>query len=93
MPAAFWILKAVAALASLGVVALVWCVRAAPRAATRGCRRCVVGLNPLVLVHVVGGAHNDALTVLLWMGGVLPLLASRARGSGGRRADRRVRRR
>ena len=39
-------------------------VRAPARARSR-LPALVVGLNPLVLVHVVGGAHNDALTVLL----------------------------
>jgi Glycosyltransferase family 87 len=70
VPAAFWILKAVAALSSLGIVALVW------RIAERLGRDPVVpalavGLNPLVLVHVVGGAHNEALTLLVTMAGVL----------------------
>jgi glycosyl transferase family 87 len=70
VPAAFWILKVVAALSSLGVVALV------SRIALRLRRdpliaALAVGLNPLVLVHVVGGAHNEALTVLLTMAGVL----------------------
>ena len=76
VPVAFWILKAVAALASLGVVALVW--RCAHRLG-RDPRlpALAVGLNPLVLTHVVGGAHNDALTVLLWMGGVATLVAAR----------------
>jgi alpha-1,6-mannosyltransferase len=70
VPAAFWILKVAAALSSLGIVALVW------RIAQRLGRdplvpALAVGLNPLVLVHVVGGAHNEALTVLLTMAGVL----------------------
>jgi alpha-1,6-mannosyltransferase len=70
VPAAFWILKVVAALSSLGVVTLVW------RIAQRLGRDPVVpalavGLNPLVLVHVVGGAHNEALTLLITMAGVL----------------------
>jgi hypothetical protein len=70
VPAAFWILKVVAALSSLGVVALVW------RIAERLGRdplvpALAVGLNPLVLVHVVGGAHNEALTLLLTMAGVM----------------------
>src|SRR3954451_18580174 len=70
VPAAFWALKVVAALSSLGVVALVW------RIAERLRRdplvpALAVGLNPLVLVHVVGGAHNEALTLLVTMAGVL----------------------
>jgi hypothetical protein len=76
VPFAFWALKTVAALATLGVVALVW--RCAQRLG-RDPRlpALAVGLNPLVLVHGVGGAHNDALTVLLWMGGVAALVAAR----------------
>jgi glycosyl transferase family 87 len=70
VPVAFWILKAVAAVASLGVIALAW------RCAGRLGRDPVfvalaIGLNPLVLVHVVGGAHNDALVVPLLVGAVL----------------------
>ena len=76
VPFAFCALKVVAALATLGIVALVWwCAHRLgrdPRAPA-----VAVGLNPLVLVHVVGGAHNDALTVLLWMGGVAALGAAR----------------
>jgi hypothetical protein len=76
VPAAFWILKVVAALSSLGVVALVW------RIARRIGRdplvpALAVGLNPLVLVHVVGGAHNEALTLLITMAGVLLWVGAR----------------
>jgi hypothetical protein len=82
VPAAFWTLKAVAALASLGIVALVWwCARRLGR--DPRLPALLVGLNPLVLVHVVGGAHNDALTVLLWMGGVAALLGAREALAGG----------
>jgi hypothetical protein len=76
VPAAFWILKVVAALSSLGVVALVW------RIAERLRRdplvpALMVGLNPIVLVHVVGGAHNEALTLLVTMAGVLLWVSGR----------------
>jgi alpha-1,6-mannosyltransferase len=76
VPAAFWVLKAVAAAASLGVVALVW--RAArllgrdPLPAAL-----LVGLNPLLLVHAVAGAHNETLVVLVTMAGVVVFLGSR----------------
>lgn len=78
VPAAFWILKVVAALSSLGVVALVW------RIAQRLGRdplvpAMAVGLNPLVLVHVVGGAHNEALTLLITMAGIALWLAGSRR--------------
>ena len=72
---ALWTLKAVAAACSLGIVLLVW----------RGARllgrdpafaAALVGLNPLVLVHVVGGAHNEALAVLLTAVGIVVALGS-----------------
>jgi Glycosyltransferase family 87 len=76
VPVAFWTLKAVAALASLAIVALVWwCARRLGR--DPRLPALAVGLNPLVLVHVVGGAHNDALTVMLWTGGVAAVLGTR----------------
>ena len=77
VPAALWLLKAVAALSSLGIVALVW--RGAeslgrdPRLAAL-----FVGLNPDVLVHVVGGAHNEALVMLLVTAGLVAFIAGRA---------------
>ena len=81
VPVAFWALKAVAALASAGVVALTWrCASALWRDPTFAAL--VVGLNPLVLVHVVGGAHNDALMMLLVMGGVTAALLARERLAG-----------
>jgi alpha-1,6-mannosyltransferase len=76
VPAAFWILKVVAALSSLGVVALVW--RIAQRLGRDPLLPALaVGLNPLVLVHVVGGAHNEALTLLVTMAGVLLWVGTR----------------
>jgi hypothetical protein len=73
VPAGFWTLKVIAAAASLGVVALTWaCARRIGSDPVFAAL--VVGLNPLVLVHVVGGAHNDALVMLFVMGGVLCLL-------------------
>lgn len=76
VPAAFWILKAVAALSSLGIVWLVW--RIAERLGREPLVPALaVGLNPLVLVHVVGGAHNEALTLLVTMAGVLVWVAGR----------------
>ena len=74
-------LKAVAALSVLGLAAVV-----ARLAAWRGVdplrAAAFVALNPLVLVHVVGGAHNDGLAMLLAMLGVAALLAP-ARPSAG----------
>lgn len=74
--AAFWVLKVVAAAASLGLVFVVW------RIAQRLGRdplvpALAVGLHPLVLCHVVAGAHNEALVVLVTMAGVAVWLAGR----------------
>ena len=67
VPAAMWTLKAVAAASVLALGLL-----AARLAPARGIdpRRCfaIVALNPLVLVHVVGGAHNDATVMLVGAG-------------------------
>jgi alpha-1,6-mannosyltransferase len=77
--AALWILKTIAALASLGIVWIVW--RVAQRLGHDPVVPALaVGLHPLVLVHVVGGAHNEALTVLLTMAGVALWLGGREAG-------------
>ncbi len=74
---AFWVLKVVMALASLGVVALVW--RAAERLGRDPLLPALfVGLNPHLLVHVVSGAHNEALVVLLTTAGLLAFVSGRA---------------
>jgi alpha-1,6-mannosyltransferase len=78
--AALWGFKALAAIASLAVVALV-----SRTAQTRGrdpmTAAAVVGLNPILLVYAVGGGHNDLLMLALTMLGVL--LACSARESAG----------
>ena len=75
------VLKAVAALSVLGLAAVV-----ARLAAWRGVdplrAAAFVALNPLVLVHVVGGAHNDGLTMLLAMLGVAAVLSAREATGG-----------
>ena len=74
-------LKAVAAISVLG---LAWVV--ARLAAWRGVdptrAAAFVALNPLVLVHVVGGAHNDGLAMLLATLGVAALLVRRESSAG-----------
>jgi hypothetical protein len=79
--AAVAILKAVAAISVLG---LAWVV--ARLAAWRGVdparAAAFVALNPLVLVHVVGGAHNDGLAMLLATLGVAALVVRRESSSG-----------
>jgi alpha-1,6-mannosyltransferase len=78
---AYWVLKVVTALASLGVVALVW--RTAERLGRdpRG-PALLVGLSPLVLVHVVSAAHNEALVLLLTMAGVYAFTCARPAAAG-----------
>jgi alpha-1,6-mannosyltransferase len=64
VPAALWLLKCVAAVSVVGIAAIA-ARAAARRGADPGRAAVLIALNPLVLVDVIGGAHNDALTVLL----------------------------
>jgi hypothetical protein len=70
------VLKAVAALSVLGLAALTGRL-AAWRGVDPTRAAAFVALNPLVLVHVVGGAHNDGLTMLVAMCGVAAALSTR----------------
>ncbi len=73
--------KAIAAIASLATVALVW-----NAARLRGVNpvkaAALVGLNPLIVVYGVGGGHNDLLMLALLMGGVVAVLQHRDRAGG-----------
>jgi hypothetical protein len=75
------VLKAVAALSVLGL-ALVVSRLAAWRGVEPLRAAAFVALNPLVLVHVVGGAHNDGLTMLLAMLAVAAILSARELAGG-----------
>ena len=74
--AALWSLKAATGLASLGCVALVWRIARqlgrSPLAAAA-----MFGLNPLLLVWTVGGAHNDVLMLLVMLAGVSLAIGAR----------------
>lgn len=74
-------LKGIAALSVLGIAALTARI-AAWRGADPLRAAAFVALNPLVLVHVVGGAHNDGLTMLLAMAAVAALLSARELSGG-----------
>jgi hypothetical protein len=74
-------LKAVAALSILGIAALASRI-AVGRGADPLRAAAFVALNPLVLVHVVGGAHNDGLTMLLAMLAVSATLSAREVAGG-----------
>ncbi|MBI2691597.1 MAG: DUF2029 domain-containing protein [Solirubrobacterales bacterium] len=61
---AFWSLKLVSVASSLGLVLLVKSIAA--KVGADGVRAiAIVGLSPATLVHVVAGAHNEALTMLI----------------------------
>ncbi|HEY2334635.1 MAG TPA: polyprenol phosphomannose-dependent alpha 1,6 mannosyltransferase MptB, partial [Solirubrobacterales bacterium] len=78
---AVYVLKAISAAAVFALAALV--ARLAPARGIDPLRAAAfVALNPLVLVHVVGGPHNDALAVLLTMLGVAGVLKAREASAG-----------
>lgn len=76
LPGFVWVVKA---LVGLAVLATAWI--ASRMAAVRGLdprpAAALVALNPLVLVHVVGGGHNDALMALVMIAGVGAVVAGR----------------
>jgi hypothetical protein len=81
VPGFVWALKIIGGLA---VLATAWL--AARLAAVRGLdprpAAALVALNPLVLIHVVGGAHNDALMALAMTAGVAAIVWGRELGGG-----------
>ncbi len=82
IPANVFAYKAIAAMSSLGVVALVW-----NAARLRGVdpvrAAALVGLNPLIVVYGVGGGHNDLLMLAPLLGSLVLLLQRRDRLAGG----------
>lgn len=78
---AVWALKLVA---GLGVLLTAWLAGrlAIARGADPGLAAALVALNPLVLVHVVGGAHNDALMAALMTAGVATIVSGRQLAGG-----------
>jgi alpha-1,6-mannosyltransferase len=79
---AVYILKAASAASVLAIAYLV--ARLAPARGIDPTRAAAfVALNPLVLVHVVGGPHNDGLAVLLMTLGVAGMLTAREGLGGG----------
>jgi alpha-1,6-mannosyltransferase len=81
VPVALWACKALAALLSLGCVALVWRI-AERRELAPAPAVAFVGLNPLLLAYGVGGAHNDFLLLAMGLGAIL-LVTERRDASGG----------
>jgi alpha-1,6-mannosyltransferase len=80
--AAVYVLKAASATAIVGIACLV--ARLAPARGIDPTRAAAfVALNPLVLVHVVGGPHNDGIAVLLMTLGIAAMLSARDGLGGG----------
>jgi hypothetical protein len=81
LPVAYWTLKVVTVLLSLGFLALVWqCARQLgrdPRFAV-----VFVALNPIYLIYGVAGFHNDFLMLVPTMAAIAFLLARRDRSAG-----------
>jgi|SRR5579884_313198 len=73
--------KAIAAVASIVTVALVW-----NAARLRGVdpvkAAALVGLNPLIVVYGVGGGHNDMLMLAVLAAGLYAILQHRERSGG-----------
>jgi hypothetical protein len=81
VPAGIWAMKAISALSVLGVAALVARVATA-RGISPAPAAAFVALNPLVLVQVVGGAHNDGPMMLALFGGTALVLSAREASGG-----------
>jgi hypothetical protein len=81
VPAGMWALKALSAASVLGVTAIVARVATA-RGMSAAPAAALVALNPLVLVDVVGGAHNDAVMMLALLGGTALVLSAREMAGG-----------
>ncbi len=73
--------KAIAAISSLIVIALVWNL-APSRGVDPVKAAAVVGLNPLVVIYGVGGGHNDLLMLVVVMVALSFLLQHRDRLGG-----------
>ena len=74
--------KAIAALSSLAIVALVW-NGARLRGVDQTRAAALVGLNPLIVVYGVGGGHNDLLMLAPMVAGIVLLLQRRGRLGAG----------
>ena len=81
LSAAYWVVKVVTALFSLGVLGLVYKVAQRlgrdPRSVL-----VFVALNPVYVVFALGGFHNDFLMLLPAIGAVLLVLSGRYRWAG-----------
>ncbi len=74
LTAAIWTFKVVAGVCAVGSNAATWLVSKRGRAARPVI---LLALNPLLLVYAIGGAHNDLITMLLVLLGMLALARER----------------
>jgi Glycosyltransferase family 87 len=81
LSAAFWVIKVVITLCSLGLLALVYrcarMLRRDPRYVLA-----FVALNPIYFVYALGGFHNDFLMLLPAFAAILLVLSGRDRSAG-----------
>lgn len=81
VPAALWSFKVLASLSSLALAALVW--KLAEQFGRSGAEAAaLVGLNPILLIWAVGGAHNDLLMLAVLLGGLVLVMGDRALAGG-----------
>jgi hypothetical protein len=81
VPEGLWLTKVAAAVTGFALAGLVGvCARELGRPAAPAV--VFVGLNPVLLVYAVAGAHLDLLLVLLTVAGILLLVRGRAAASG-----------
>ena len=82
IPASVFAYKAIAAVSSLAIVALVW-NGARLRGIDQVKAAALVGLNPLIVVYGIGGGHNDLLMLAPMVAGIVLLLQRRGRLGAG----------
>jgi hypothetical protein len=74
--------KAVAAVSSVAIIALVWNL-ARVRGVDPVKAVALVGLNPLLVLYAVGGGHNDLLMLAISTGAAYLIIVNRGRPGGG----------
>jgi len=81
VPEALWTFKAIAGVAALGCTALIgWIAHRRGTSAERAVA--AFGLNPVLLVWTLGGAHNDLVMLLAMLAGVALLVGGRPVAAG-----------
>jgi hypothetical protein len=81
VPVALWSLKVIAGI-SIAALAAIVARLAALRGVAPATAVAFVALNPIVLVHLVGGAHNDGLMAAIAMAAVAAALIARPATAG-----------